>query len=84
VETLTPAQAAGTGAAFDHQGSFGMVDFDLTWKPQNMFTATAYVRNAGNKIYKAALNGGASFAANTTTVIPSDPRTYGVSMNVNF
>ncbi|MFT3904805.1 MAG: TonB-dependent receptor [Steroidobacteraceae bacterium] len=85
VETLTPSQAASTGADFDHQDAYEIYDFNLTWNsPSSMYSATAYVRNIGDTVYKAALNGGSSFAANTTTVTPSDPRTYGVSVNVTF
>jgi len=83
VEVLTPEQLV--NSAYDHQAAYEIYDFDLTWNsPSGMYTATAYARNIGDTIYKTYLNGGASFAANTTTVIPSDPRTFGVSFNVHF
>lgn len=85
VETLTPSQAAGTGAEFDHQSAYEIYDFNLTWNsPSSMYSATAYVRNIGDTFYKTYLNGGSSFAAGTTTVTPGDPRAYGVSVGITF
>jgi len=83
VEVLTPEEL--DNSAFDHQAAYGIYDFDLTWSsPGGMYTAAAYARNIGGTIYKTYLNGGSSFGASTTTVVPSDPRTFGVSFNVHF
>jgi outer membrane receptor protein involved in Fe transport len=83
VETLTASQVP-DGGPFDHQSAYGIYHFGLSWTSANgMFTTTAYVRNIGNTIYKSYLNGGSNFTTETQ-VIPSDPRTFGISVNVKF
>jgi outer membrane receptor protein involved in Fe transport len=83
VETLTASQVP-AGGPFDHQAAYGIYNFGLSWTSSNsMFTVTGYARNIGDTIYKAYLNGGSNFTTQTQ-VIPSDPRTFGVSANVKF
>jgi outer membrane receptor protein involved in Fe transport len=83
VETLTAAQVP-NGGPYDHQAAYGICNFGLNWASVGgMYSVTAYVRNIGDTIYKSYLNGGSNFTTQTQ-VLPSDPRTFGISVNVRL
>ncbi len=77
---LTAAQYA-QFSAYDHQVSYALLNAGATWvSPRGGFTVTAYGRNLSNKETKGQI----SFNQNTFSVVPGEPRVYGVSVSMSF
>jgi len=77
---LTAAQYASL-AAYDYQPSYALLYAGATWdSPRGTFRVTTYGRNLGNKEVKSAL----TLDQSTFSVIPSEPRVFGASVQVRF
>jgi iron complex outermembrane receptor protein len=87
------AQFGGIMEPYMYVKSQFLTDLDVTWKSsKGMYSVTGWVRNAFDNRYKTTVNvsgfnaitvaNGAAF--NGITVVPSDPRTYGLVLNVNW
>jgi iron complex outermembrane receptor protein len=93
---VTRAQRALFGSVLEpylHVKSQFTTNFDVTWKsPSGMYSVTGWARNAFDNRYKTIVNvagfnaitvaNGSAF--NGITVQPSEPRTYGILLNVNW
>jgi len=77
---LTAAQYANF-AQYDYQPSYALLYAGATWdSPRGTFRIAAYGRNLGNHEVKATLN----LLQSTFSVIPGEPRVYGVNVQVHF
>jgi len=77
---LTAAQYA-RFSDYDHQASYALLYAGATWvSPRGGLTVTAYARNLSNKEVKSQIN----LNQNTFSVIPGEPRVYGVTVSANF
>ena len=77
---LTAAQYARL-AQYDYQPSYALLFAGATWdSPQGTFRITAYGRNLGNHEVKTTLN----LLQSTFSVIPGEPRVYGVNIQAHF
>jgi len=77
---LTAAQYAQL-SAFDWQASYALLNAGAIWvSPRGTFRLTAYVRNLLNKEIKSQI----SLNQNTFSVIPGEPRVFGVSASAQF
>jgi len=77
---LTESQYA-QFSAYDYQASYALLDLGVTWvSPRNTVTVTAYGRNLLNKENKSEIN----LNQNTFSVVPGEPRVFGVSVGAHF
>ena len=77
---LTAAQYA-KFSAYDYQASYTLLYAGATWtSPRGTIALTAYGRNLTNKEFKSQIN----LNQNTFSVVPGEPRVYGVSVSANF
>jgi len=68
-------------SAYDRQSSYALLNAGATWiSPRQAFTVSVYGRNLTNKEVKRQLN----VAQNTFSVVPGEPRVYGVSLTAKF
>ena len=68
-------------SAYDYQPSYALLYAGISWtSPQGHFTVTAYGRNLSGKEVKSQIN----LNQNTFSVIPGEPRVYGVSVSAKF
>jgi outer membrane receptor protein involved in Fe transport len=69
---------------YNYQSSLVVADVSATWSSaDSKYSATAYVRNALDKEYKAGVGLNTSALA-SISVTPGDPRAFGVLLNVKF
>jgi len=68
-------------------------DLNINWtSPQGVYSVTGWMRNAFNNQYKTAVNVQTVNALNvangtafdSVATVPTDPRTYGVAVNVRW
>ena len=77
---LTQAQYA-QFSAYDYQSSYALLNLGATWvSPEGTFTVSAYGRNLFDKEFKSQIN----FNQNTFSVVPGEPRVFGVSVGARF
>jgi len=77
---LTEAQYANF-SGYDRQASYAVLNAGAVWvSPQGRFRLTAYGRNLLNKEIKSQI----SVNQNTFSVVPGEPRVFGVSVSVQF
>jgi len=77
---LTAAQYA-LFSAYDYQASYALLNVGATWvSPQRNFTLTVYARNLLDQKYKSQIN----LNQNTFSVVPGEPRVFGVSISAHF
>lgn len=81
-------EAAGAGP-YARVGDQVVGDLNATWNSiGNRYSVSVYVRNVGDNRYKTGFSSDAGIQSNTpsilATVVPYEPRTYGLILNANF